>query len=575
MSAFAFLWLAIAFVGCTLFPGVLIASRLRWRSVEGVCIAIAISHFVIYLIGTTVFLLQLPRFVLLWYSVFAVVTSVLFYQALLRIVSLKTALTVLLPQLCVLLWALLQAGIIRNYSGMFWYGDWFEHYERARYFLGASNPQHMFLDGRYTLTARPPFMNLLQSHFLAIVGTSFSVFQATTVALNALVFLPCVLLIKACAIRSAWANWTLAILLMANPMFSQNVVFTWTKLLTSFYVIFSIALYVRAWQYSSMARMVAAFAVLACGILVHYSAAPYAVFLAAHYLLVTFWKRPQRWRELSVITLTSGMTLATWFVWSIAFYGVKETVASNTTVQGFSELDPQGNGQKVISNVINTIVPYFVRGVPVPSDDQTFGIARFRDAMFGLYQVNLLFACGSIGWLLTLCGVVTAFKTLSRSLFAFWASLIVVCTVLGIAVHGEPDRFGLAHICLQPIVVIALVLQTGVLLRGPRLITAVSSLGISADLAAGIVLPVLLQSYDIPLQPGDGFYEVVGPLSLGGVAVANAISKHEQSLIFLGDVLAPAALALKGMFIVAALLMPLTLLAMRRPSVNMQDNHLE
>ena len=130
-----------------------------------------------------------------------------------------------------------------------------------------------------------------------------------------------------------------------NPAVMQNATYTWTKLLTAFFVILALSLYLSAWRKRDSIRMTAAFVALAAGLLVHYSAGPYVVFFAVHYLLVVFRTRPAKWKELAAISVASGLLLFTWFGWSIATYGVKPTFASNTSITASQQYEGSNAGQ--------------------------------------------------------------------------------------------------------------------------------------------------------------------------------------------------------------------------------------
>ena len=129
-----------------------------------------------------------------------------------------------------------------------------------------------------------------------------------------------------------------------NPAVMQNATYTWTKLLTAFFVILALSLYLSAWRKRDSIRMTAAFVALAAGLLVHYSAGPYVVFFAVHYLLVVFRTRPAKWKELAAIAVASGLLLFTWFGWSIATYGSKPTFASNTSITASQQYEGSNAG---------------------------------------------------------------------------------------------------------------------------------------------------------------------------------------------------------------------------------------
>ena len=167
-----------------------------------------------------------------------------------------------------------------------------------------------------------------------------------------------------------------------NPAVMQNATYTWTKLLTAFFVVLAICLYLSGWRKRDSVRLTAAFVSLAAGLLVHYSAGPYCVFFALHYLLVVFRTRPAKWKELAAIAVACGFLLFTWFGWSLAAYGVKPTFASNTSIT--PQMQYQGsNLAKIAGNVLDSIVP---RIAYYPSQvhlfDQPYTPGMVRDNVF-------------------------------------------------------------------------------------------------------------------------------------------------------------------------------------------------
>ena len=72
-----------------------------------------------------------------------------------------------------------------------------------------------------------------------------------------------------------------------------------------FYVLLGLTLYLAGWRRGDRARLACAFAALSAGVLVHYSAAPYALFLGLHYLVAVFPGRPARSSTRQEINRTS------------------------------------------------------------------------------------------------------------------------------------------------------------------------------------------------------------------------------------------------------------------------------
>src|SRR5439155_12978242 len=150
------------------------------------------------------------------------------------------------------------------------------------------------------------------------------------------------------------------------------------------------------WRKNDGLRMIAAFVSLAAGILVHYSAGIYVVFLTVHYLVWLFWRRPRKWREFATIGTTCTLLLASWFAWSVAVYG-KATFLSNTTVTSTQKYEGS-NVAKFTANLFDSIVPALARDPSLLNKfDQPNTIGRLRDAVFLFYQPNAVFAMGLIG----------------------------------------------------------------------------------------------------------------------------------------------------------------------------------
>ena len=188
----------------------------------------------------------------------------------------------MLAFLALFFWLLLFLLLVRNYSGARWWGDWYEHYERALFFSEHKPTNTTFLDPiGYVLPARPPMMNLLTALLFWQVAPSFELFQVVFAYLNALAILPCALIAPSLVAKPRNRAWLIAGFLALSPMFIENGTYTWTKAFAAFYDLTALGLYLSAWRRGDLARMVAAFACLSIALLVHYSAAVMVLFLGA------------------------------------------------------------------------------------------------------------------------------------------------------------------------------------------------------------------------------------------------------------------------------------------------------
>lgn len=481
---------------CGFFPGFFLLRKLRWTPLEKLCGSIGLSLIFVYAATWAVYCLgpreQRPAYwavaatsallgVLSWRDAGRLFRSFRVRQSMLGFAALLA-----------LTFAML--AMIRVYSGAGWKGDWAEHFQRSLYFLDRLPADVEFLD-MYLLPARPPMQNVLAAFFLGLTSDRFEVFQAIFGYLNLLMFLPCVLLMPALGFRRRRALIPLVALFAANPAVLQNVTYTWTKALTAFYVILAISLYLAGWRKGDRVRTAGAFLALAAGVLVHYSAGPYVIVLGIHYLARWRRERPLAWRDLAIAVAPAALLLATWFGWSFKVYGAKTTLASNTSITS-AESDPGRNTVKIAANVFDTVVPTWIRGA-TPPFDQANAEGRLRDQAFLFYQVNLIFALGAFGgplalWLLYR-GLIRGEPGRERF---FWRILIPAAVVIGIAVVGERDTGGVAHLTLLPLQIAGLALIAGAFPVLPTVARWIVVAGCLIDFGLGVYLHARVQSLE-------------------------------------------------------------------------------
>ena len=272
--------------------------------------------------------------------------------------------------------------------------------------------------------------------------------------------------------------------------------------------------------------MAAAFLALSAGLLTHYSAEPVCrVCRAALRRPCLFRMRANKWRELAVIATICLLLLATWFGWSIATYGKHHaTFASNTTITS-SEAYAGSTLGKIAANIGHSIAPAVLRDPSSPHFfDQVSRAGFLSDNVFIFYESNIVFSMGVTGGGLVLWLLYRAFRRAGRHSTerSFWMAMIPFCIVLGIAVVGEADQFGVAHVTLLSLAVLGLTMLAGRLpLR--RVAMAILIAGCAMDFSLGILLHVRVQS----LESGSA---TAGPESLSPYARGNWFQKHQYEL---------------------------------------------
>jgi hypothetical protein len=536
-------------------PGFLFVRRLPWSPPEKLVAAVGLSLLLVHSLAFAVFVAGLPRWSHLVVTALAGASLVAASRDVARLLRHATVRRWLAAYGFLLVWALALLSLVRHYSGGLWAGDWIEHYERALYFLEHFPPEFVFV-GDYRLPARPPMMNVLAAHFLAQVGRAYEMFQLTFVFLNLLIVLPLMLVATALVHRASRRTLFVAGFLAASPMLLQNATFTWTKLLAGFYVLLGLWLYLRAWRKHDPVRMALAFGALATGVVVHYSAGPYAVFVGLHYALVVLRSRERRWHELAAGVLLGALVLLPWFAWSVAVYGTGTTLSSNTTVAGVAGVSPTENVARTVTNLVNSVVPHPLRAAGRAYMQTWFQqkstLGWIRDYTFLIYQVNAAGALGVAGGLLALYLVYRRRRAApSRALpeMRFWLAFVVATFVLGIAVHGTPDDVGLVHICLQPLMLLGVVFVAASVPDLPPWLRIAALAGCAVDFTVGVLLQFAMQNYvatvtTLPAHPGQLI--IVNDMGLSQVAALNWGYGAIHSMRFFGERFAPAAGAIEG-----------------------------
>ncbi len=440
-----------------------------------------------------------------------------------------------------LVWSLAGLAVIRNYSGAQWSGDWIEHFQRTLFFLHHFPVQSNIVGG-YLLPARPPMMNLLGAFFLGQIDDRFEIYQIAFTFLNLLTFLPCCLLMRALVKNRRARYLPLVALFALNPMMMENAWYPWTKLLAVFFVLTALALYLAGLRKGDGVRIISAFICLAAGLLVHYSAGPYVLFVAAHYLVRVLSSRPNRLRELAVIGVASGLLLATWFVWALHIYGARGTFASNTSVTAAQKYQG-GAGARIGYNMLATLVPPIVHN-PDALDvfDQPNKLGQLRDNIFIIYQANLIFAMGLFGGpfaIFLLCRALRG-RQPGNVERGFWLAFIPTMFVIGIAVVGESDPLGSAHVTLAPLIALGITLLAACF-PWSRTATVFLLAGCVVDFSLGIFLQAHVEHLEntpgriifesgVTIRPSRGAADVPTSDSLNGAAWTNWFWKHRASL---------------------------------------------
>jgi hypothetical protein len=556
-----FILVLLLFPATLILPGFLFTRRLQSAPLERLLAAVLFSCIGAYLTAFALYLLNVPP---AWYGLWAIagLAAVAMHRREWRAFGRDADVRACLgPWTVVITWVLGMLALIRHYSGGAWAGDWIEHYQRALFFLNHWPLNVSFLT-LYALPARPPLANLVVGGVMALTAKDYAHFQLGNTLFNTLAFLPAVALLRH-ATKSRTAPWLLALLWMLSPMMLQNATFAWTKQSTAFFVLTGLWFFLRGRQTGAVWRDHLAFLALGTASVCHYSAGPYLMATALLYVVLERRNlaRVAGWRRMAVVASGGVAVLATWLAWSLGHYGLHRTLLSNTTATDFAGGWAWLHG--FFGNVLFTLVPQS----PWRLDDlMIFGstdpVAIARDYYFMIYQVNFLWAIGSGAWLAVLWLVVQGWRRkdlaaapgVSLAAWTGWALL-----VFGLSMASTPpELWGVAHQCLQSLVMLALVLLAARFEQLPLLLRRVLVFTTLVDFLLGSVLHLAIEHRDYRPQwlPGQPLARVAADQIT--TARINIQYKLLHGLDFFGDrVQVPALL------VVVLLTLLLVLMGMR------------
>jgi hypothetical protein len=528
-------------------PGAAVLGRSDWRPGERATAAVALSFLLVGLASFLIFALRLHPLTRTFLLCGCAGLGLAVLPRARRMFAEPGARRALAWCALLALWVVALQAVVRCYSGGDAYADWEGHYQRARFLIAGGRRLDVLFAGTL-LPARPPLVNAFAAQVMAFAGRGFPSFELTAGLLAILAFVPALQVARLFS-RSPEVPRILALILMFSPMFVQNATYAWTKQQAALFSLAALAFYVAGWREHDPRRTRFAFVCAAGGILTHYTAVPYALFLGLHYVLFILPRRERRVRDFVMTILPATLVLAPWFAWAAAVYGADAVVTTALATTGEPPATVAGRLGTAALNLRDTLVPHLLRDVAWDPRSTGLTWGHLRDATFLVYQGNLVFAPGACGALLLALEALS--RRRRRAVVApssdprrpdtpwFWAAFVIFAVVVGIGVHSRHEPFGLAYCAQQPVIYLAIAFLAARFGEWPRSWRALAVLGLAVDALVGVLLHFWLQSY--PLDLPDTF---VGPLGLRradllvGTADWNWSLKQSAGLAFIGDTVA-------------------------------------
>jgi len=236
-------------------------------------------------------------------------------------------------------------ALIPVYSGAYWYGDWWLHYDVAR-FYASRLPLDTTWFGNVIAPTRTPFFNLYGAYFMSFLGTGFAGFQVASTLANVIFLFPVAALANRLAGQRA-ALIAVFLCIFSSALFT-NELYTWPKLATAFCVLASVYFYLafRASLASGGGKtdsrsLGLAVAFFLLGYMEHQTALYYGIGMLLDSLLVSLATGGASGIRrlagavipaLPAIIVSLAALAAPWYLWSFGIWGVEGTINASPSV---------------------------------------------------------------------------------------------------------------------------------------------------------------------------------------------------------------------------------------------------
>jgi hypothetical protein len=453
---------------------------------------------------------------------------------------------------------LLIQALLPDYVGSDWYFDWKMHYDFAQVFLGTRPDDYAAL-GQYNLASRTPLFNASAGFVLSLTGDEYFSYQITATWLNWLFPAPLYLLMRdRCGVKAA----RLALLLAPLNLWLLHLAwFTWTKLLTAFYLLLALHFYLRflrCWRTDAAAgrsMFLGSWVWGLFGFLTHQVAVVYigAIGLHAAWALRGQWREWLRLRYLAVLGGLGVLLVGGWYAWLFWRFGLHRTsVSSPTAIMANSLTDwliaiPGNAAMSVVP--LHLFVTLFREPWDLASWYRSF-TALYFSLVTGALTLSLTWYLGllAVRWIAAWRDAVrrrTPASSPAGVTSALWAFSGLGC--LGILLHPWYSDHGVAHNVFFPSVLVWLAMAWGLLARASRRMAAL--------VLAGMLLEFFLMFWS-------HLAVVLHNPTLLDPERANASYRHDanlgHSIVFLGELFAPQ----RPWFILATVVVQGTLVAL-------------
>jgi hypothetical protein len=533
------------------FIGRSIASFIAVENEEKFVISFGFSFLLFYLIGFLGYVLHLDSYAYVIITVLLIIVSLFILFVWPKSFKFTNDIFYLFIFLLFFLFIVFVQALFPIYSGSLWSSDWFEHYNRALFFLKHKTINTHFIGG-FFITARPPLFNAAASFLMSISGKEFWSFQIIASLFNTTLLLSCFLIVKKLAdkYKTKLIFLICVVVFFLNPSFITEATFTWTKNLTAYFILLGVYFYLKFRNKEDSRSIVLASVFLACAELTHYSAIQYILIILFDFLILTIFSKKFSWKKIILPALIFFIIVLPWYGFAIINFGINETFFGNTTFQWQKYLTLWQIVYKEINNVVKTLFP--IAGMPyiriVLKEANPF--LSLYDYTFQLYATTvpgqLTITLALVLFFSLLRNISSLFGSFKRNILAnvikyikkdnfFWFLFCILGFIIGILVNPDVQSSGIAQITLLPVTSFLLCLAIIFLIRTLKLKSLISYLVI-AGMSIEIVLGILLRIYVAQFVTNPRYGFISNPkLNFIWTHNENYLLKANNKLIFLSD----------------------------------------
>lgn len=335
-------------------PGYLSLRRSDLTGDERIAASFGISFVIFYIINFILFIVNEKSIAALYLVYIALLLALLFlyiyrieivnkfrdffwnlkYHKLKRLLKIEN-LTLLILFLVIYIYTALFESLIRSlfyfYTTGFTGNDWLGFYNESQFFSSRAGAVDMQF-----LLYRTPLYYIVNGLFLRIFGDSFWVYQTGNSILTAPFFLGVYLLSKK-LFASSKIGFVAVLFVFFNSFFFMNIIYPFSKILAAYFIIMSIYFYLKLRESKFSGKRKTDF--LLWGLfsgsayMSHQLALLYIIGMGIDYLFLIRYriiKFSTKTAAVSIIPLIS--IIATWYVWVVGEYGIKNVLFSNPPI---------------------------------------------------------------------------------------------------------------------------------------------------------------------------------------------------------------------------------------------------